>query len=139
MRYFPCLTALALMTACSPPPTDSNNSDATAAPEPAVVQSPREDDPVVKKALAALKSEPKIKDVMYQPDAAVKWSVGVFDDGTSSNGYAQYVCLTLKDIGIDTERVIVRVVDIVKIAQGGVPGSDTSLGSAICKNSQPFD
>jgi hypothetical protein len=117
-----CLVMLALASGCSSGPV-----------------APREADPVVQRALAALKAEPKIKDVLYQPDAAVRWTVGVLDDGTNRNGYASYICETLKENGIELKGAIVRVVDIAKVAQGGVPGSDTSLGSMKCETWQPFD
>jgi hypothetical protein len=111
------------------------------APVDAVVQPPvpAETDPVIQKALVALKGESKIKDIMYRQNETVRWTVGVFDDGTNRNGYAEYVCLTLKHQGVDLKGSIVRVVDIAKIAQGGVPGSGTSLGSMNCESWQPFD
>ena len=117
-------------------PTPS--SEVEAAAEPTMV--PEVDDPAsFAKAMAALKAEPKIKDVLHQPDQAVPWMVGVLDDGNLRNGYASYLCEVLAENGIKREGLVVRVVDIAKVAQGGVPGRSTSLGSMRCDTYQPFD
>jgi hypothetical protein len=126
-----------LVSGCSLSTANSNDSTRAEADKGTGAQP--ETDQAVQKALALLKAEPKVKDVLYQPNAAVRWSVGIFDDGTNRNGYAEYLCLTLKDAGVDQKGTIVRVVDMAKIAQGGVPGRETSLGSMNCETGQPFD
>jgi hypothetical protein len=123
---------------CSPSSTETGNEVAVSATQVAAMPD-HDRDAVIQKALAALKAEPKIKDVLYQPNTAVRWSVGVFDDGTSRNGYAEYLCMLLKENGVPSKGTVVRVVDIAKIAQGGVPSSETSLGSMNCESGQPFD
>lgn len=72
----------------------------------------------VEKAKAALRAEPKIKDVAYNPDFAVQWHVGVLTDGTPRYGYAGYLCQVLGEHGVVTPRTEVRVVDIARIARG---------------------
>tara|TARA_R110002124_G_scaffold89707_1_gene229338 strand:- start:4743 stop:5237 length:495 start_codon:yes stop_codon:yes gene_type:complete len=82
-------------------------------------------------AKEALEAEPKIKDVLYQPDAAVQWQVGVIDDGTSRTGYAQYICMLLADHGAIVPGTHVRIVDIVKV-KGGANFRSAALGHVAC-------
>jgi hypothetical protein len=89
-----------------------------------------------------LMDEPKIKDVMYQPDAAVQWTVGVMDDGTSRNGFASYVCEVLHEQKVSNSKTIVRVVDILDViskSRGVGSGQVKSLGSMDCTTYKPFD
>lgn len=37
-------------------------------------------------ALRAIRSWAKVKDILFDPDAAVQWQVGVLDDGTKRYG-----------------------------------------------------
>tara|TARA_R110001599_G_scaffold171551_1_gene362688 strand:+ start:115 stop:450 length:336 start_codon:yes stop_codon:yes gene_type:complete len=55
-------------------------------PPPVVAKQAKPPAKAILAAKEALKAEPKIKDVIYQPDAAVQWQVGVIDDGTSRTG-----------------------------------------------------
>lgn len=79
----------------------------------------------------ALRAEPKIKDLLFQPDQAVQWQIGVLDDGTNRVGYARYVCEVLKDHGALQPNSHVRIVDIAKIS-GGVGFRDAALGHVAC-------
>ncbi|EGQ8491662.1 hypothetical protein NM092_002546 [Vibrio cholerae] len=57
--------------------------------------------------------EPKVKDATWTaPDI---FKVGVFDDGSRRNGYAEYVCMVLYDHGLKGKKVWVHVVDIEKV------------------------
>ena len=67
----------------------------------------------IESALNELKAEPKIKSVA---DDGYATYVGVFDDGSSRDGYAMYVCEVLKDNGVSGYRLI-RVLDVVKAAR----------------------
>lgn len=92
----------------------------------------------IEKMVDNLKKEPKIKDVLYQPNAAVQWSIGVINDGTSRNGYAMYICDVLKEHGYANDNTVVRIADIVKVANGSTPRA-ASIGSARCSDYKPFD
>ena len=84
-------------------------------------------------ALKAIRAEPKVKDVLYQPGQAVEWQVGVLDDGTPRHGYASYICEVLSEQGADTADTVVRIVDIAKVANG-TNFRDASLGSVRCRD-----
>ncbi len=43
------------------------------------------------------------------------FSVGVKDDGSNRNGYAQYVCSVLPDFNINTSGITVKIIDVVKL------------------------
>lgn len=55
-------------------------------------------------------SEPKAKDATWTSNNTFK--VGVFDDGSSKNGYAEYVCSVLYDYGFREKKVWVQIIDI---------------------------
>jgi hypothetical protein len=85
------------------------------------------------KVLTALKAEPKVKDVLFQPGQAVEWTVGVLPDGTPDRvGYGMYLCEVLKEAGAVRPRTLVRVADIVKITREQVPPREASLGTVDC-------
>ncbi len=71
--------------------------------------------------------EPKVKDAKWTSDTLFK--VGVLDDGTRRDGYAQYVCSVLKD-DFKISKVDVHVIDIAKLA---ATGEWVKLGEAVCK------
>jgi len=85
------------------------------------------------KALAILKAEPKVKDVLFQPGQAVEWMVGVLPDSSPDRiGYAQYICQQLKDAGALRPGTKVRVVDIVKLTLEGASPRKASVGTVDC-------
>jgi hypothetical protein len=59
------------------------------------------------------------------------FKVGVINDGTSRNGYAQYVCSVLNDYGFKGKKVWVQIIDIVKLTSDG---KWVNLGEAHCNN-----
>lgn len=92
----------------------------------------------VSAARRALDQEPNVVDLIYQPDAPVQWQIGVFDDGSSRIGYANYICelLALHDVlEPDTH---VRIVDIVKV-NSGENFRSASLGHIRCRDRRPFN
>ncbi len=92
----------------------------------------------VSAARLALDQEPNIVDLTYQPDTAVQWQIGVFDNGTSRIGYANYICelLALHDaLEPDTH---VRIVDIVKV-NSGENFRSASLGHIRCRDRRSFN
>ena len=86
----------------------------------------------------ALKAEPQVKDFLYQPGQAVEWQVGVFDDGTSRVGFANYVCELLSLKGALKPTTEVRIVDVRKVAAGqGLRAA--SLGHVACSDRRVID
>ena len=72
--------------------------------------------------------EPKVKDALWTTDNLFK--VGVFDDGTSRDGYANYVCNVLYENGFEGSKIGVQVIDIGKLVKDG---DWVKLGEARCK------
>ena len=71
--------------------------------------------------------EPTAKDALWT--AADIFKVGVIDDGSRRDGYAQYVCEVLYDYGFRGSKVWVQVIDIVKLTRNG---KWEKLGEAHC-------
>ena len=72
--------------------------------------------------------EPVAKDAIWTSNKIFK--VGVINDGTSRDGYAQYVCLTLNDYGFKNENIWVQIIDINKLTKDG---KWIKIGEAHCK------
>ncbi|MBU1054124.1 MAG: hypothetical protein KKC46_09880 [Proteobacteria bacterium] len=71
--------------------------------------------------------EPTTKDALWTASNIFK--VGVFNDGTNRNGYAQYVCQVLYNEGFKDKKVWVQVIDIGKLNS---TGKWIKLGEAQC-------
>ena len=71
-----------------------------------------------------IKTEPKIKDATWS--TSTRLYVGVLDDGTKRDGYAQYVCQLAAPQGA----TMVKVIDIAKVKR---TGKFEELGKAYCK------
>lgn len=69
--------------------------------------------------------EPRVKDAIWSDKKVFK--IGVIDDGSSRDGYAQYVCTILK--GHKLKNILVRVIDYQKV----IDGEWVNLGTAHCK------
>jgi hypothetical protein len=72
--------------------------------------------------------EPVAKDAIWTAKDIFK--VGVIDDGSRRDGYAQYICEVLYDEGFNGHKVWVQVIDIVKLTRNG---SWVKLGEAHCQ------
>lgn len=81
-------------------------------------------------ALKDLRKEPQIKDLYWSEDTRTL-RVSVMDDGSSQDGYAQYVCLVLVNHGA-SRGMNVRIVEGEAMAGGG-----RTLGSARCPDGGP--
>lgn len=81
-----------------------------------------------KDVLAYLKSgaEPRVKDSMWTSASMLK--VGVLDDGTPRDGFAQYLCEELASRGV--RGVNVQVIDIAKLVR---TDKWVKLGEAHCR------
>lgn len=58
------------------------------------------------------------------------FKVGVINDGSRRDGYADYVCQVLYDYGFKGKKVWVQVIDIVKLTRGG---DWVKLGESHCQ------
>ncbi len=124
-----------LMTACSNSPNEQPISDQTVE----ATATPAETDiSKIKAAEALFRAEPKVVDLVYDSKAAVQWTIGVKDDGSSRIGYAQYFCLRLQQLGIDTAATNVRIVDYRKYMAPEGNGRDANLGTVHCATDQPL-
>jgi len=122
------------LSACdSQPPVPQANAPAVA---PAVIQQRYRDGGAA--ALAALRSEPKIVDIHFDPAAAVEWNIGVHTDGSRRYGFAEYVCLVLDAKHARDERTDVRIVDIDRVAAGD-DFRTASLGTVRCSDTMRLD
>lgn len=80
----------------------------------------------------AIKAEPKVIDFVYDPQAVVRWTIAVKDDGTPRYGYAEYFCVLMAQHDLPLAGAWVRIVDYGKFMQPGGNGRDASLGSVDC-------
>lgn len=130
--------ALAACSSSAPAPTPEQDELATGqhvAPVAPVMPTPAAApvvDPAIEAAKAAIKAEPRVKDMLYQGDEAVQWQIGVLSDGSKEIGYAEYICMLLREHKVLTGQTHVRIVDIAKVAQGEDFRS-ASLGHVVCE------
>jgi hypothetical protein len=67
------------------------------------------------KKLYVSDKEPTAKDAVWATDKIFK--VGVIDDNSKRDGYAQSVCYTLYEYGFKGEKVYVSIIDIRKLVR----------------------
>lgn len=90
-------------------------------------------------ARAALEKEPKILEVVLDPETAVSWTIGVEDDGTRRTGYAEYVCIVLMEHGAVVEATTVRIVDHARVIANGGDFRKASLGHVHCSTGRNLE
>lgn len=74
-------------------------------------------------------NEPKVKDALWT--SSFMFKVGVIDDGSNRDGYAEYVCGLLRDdYQITDSTLMVQVIDISKLVK---QGEWIKLGEASCR------
>lgn len=90
----------------------------------------------LKAAMAAIRAEPRVIDLVYDPEAVVQWTIAVKDDGSLRFGLAEYFCLRLSELGARQELTHVRIVDYTRFiaSQGDARGA--SLGQVDCGTSR---
>lgn len=71
-------------------------------------------------------SEPKVKDATWATDRNLY--VGVIDDKTRRDGFAEYICSVASDHGVTPD--LVKVIDIVKLIK---TGKFFEMGKAYCQ------
>lgn len=76
----------------------------------------------------ASSAEPSVIDATWTDRWVFK--VGMTDNGSSRDGFAQYVCMVLGDHGFSGKRVLVRVVDYYHLMQ---TDEWINLGTAQCQ------
>lgn len=69
--------------------------------------------------------EPKVKDFTWMSEKNIY--VGVVDDGSKRDGFAQYLCIKSGDFGVGVE--LVKIVDISAVISSG---KFKVLGKALC-------
>ncbi|KTB75772.1 hypothetical protein AO072_05425 [Pseudomonas syringae ICMP 13102] len=70
--------------------------------------------------------EPKVKDATWMTDSNLY--VGVFDDRSRRDGFADYICSVAGDHGVSPE--LVKIIDIVKLVR---TGKFVEIGKSVCK------
>ena len=141
MRLRIALPAIALaVSACGgqgePQPSATIKVDLPAQPAAPVAAIA---DAKVERMMAQLRKEPKIRDLSYDPAAAVQWQIGVDDDGSQRHGFAEYVCMELADAGLVEPTTNVRIVDIAKLHQSSGDFRTASLGRVTCATGERSD
>lgn len=76
------------------PPAEETASDTTQPDQPATPSPSAEQ---LADALEAIEAEPRVISAAWQDDSLPSLLVGVADDGTNRDGYAEYICLILAD------------------------------------------
>jgi len=72
--------------------------------------------------------EKTAKDAIWTASNIFK--VGVINDGSNRNGYAQYICSVLDDYGFKNKGIWVQVIDIIKLTKNS---KWVKLGESRCK------
>jgi hypothetical protein len=103
------------------------------------VSTPRFNEESIAAAKMAISNEPKVIDVLFDEGSAIEWHVAVEDDGTRRYGYAQSLCMVLKENGAYDDDVDIRIVDAAKRAQFKDAYREYSLGAVRCKDDQFLD
>lgn len=107
---YPLLAAL--LVSCGPTAKDAEKEKANAA------------------LLSVIKAEPKVKDAVIT-DADVLY-VGVADDGTRRDGYAEYLCRVVKD-----NHGTVNRVKVVRAGSHNSPDKDNAYGKLLGESTCP--
>lgn len=89
-------------------------------------------DPVIAKAIAAVKADKLVKDFLYEPAVREEWNIGVLPTGADLNPLADYYCLVLAENGAVGPTTRVRVVDVRQVAKG-VAYRKATLGYMQCE------
>lgn len=131
------LVLAGMLAACSettPQPTQNEAADETAAA--ATTGRLPLNSAAVQSAIAALRSEPKVLDLVYDPQLVVPWTIGMANDGTSRVGFAEYVCSILSEHGAAEASTTVRIVDYQAFMQSGGDARGASMGHVDCGTGQ---
>ena len=110
----------------------------TASSEP-MPRAERFSSPAIENAKRSVAAEPAVVDYLYDPSNVIEWNIAVKDDGSKRYGYAQYICILLKEAGAYDEQVDVRIVDQSKRTEFKDAYRDYSLGAVRCADGTFLD
>lgn len=127
------LSLAGLLAACSKPVPNSPHGEGVGqAAEVTTTSRLALDSSEVQSAIAALRAEPAIVDLVYDPQLVVPWTIGMANDGTPRTGYAEYICMLLKDHGAAEASTTVRIVDYPAYMQNGGDARGASMAHVDC-------
>ena len=128
------ILALLLLAACKETPNAGPASAPDAGPYAGLDVSamPTISSSAATAAEAAIRAEPKVIDLVYDPRAVVQWTVGGRDDGTQRFGYAEYICSTLQNAGALAQGTQVRIVNYASYMASEGDAQSASLGRVEC-------
>lgn len=134
MRMISALAMSLSIVACSQEAHQAGpTEEAVASPA-----APRFSEAKISAAIAELRKEPKIIDLVYAPGNVVDWTVGVKDNGTPRFGYAEFLCLRLAELGLRDEQTMVRIVDYGRYMAPNGNARDADLGTVRCQTGEHF-
>ena len=91
-------------------------------------------------AIAAIKSDDRVKDFFLDEGAYTHWNVGVLNpQGHQRHAFALYICSILKQHNLDLDGQFVRVVDIDQVTNQNKTPRDASLGKVECATGERLD
>lgn len=125
---------IAVLAGCDAATTPAPAPEATQVSEAPAISQP--DAANVEAFNAAIKTEPKVIDFVYDPAAVFQWTIGVKDDGSPRHGYAEYLCSRLSEFDLSRDGMKIRIVDFGKFMEPDGNGRDASLGSVDCQTSE---
>lgn len=119
-----------LLNGCSEPQTEEFAETELATPVEGKLSVDAEE---VISAKAEIESWSMVLEVVYDPDLAVPWTIGVSDDGSSRIGLAETVCMELADQNALSDGDSVRIVDRAAVISNGGDFRAASLGHVDCE------
>lgn len=106
---------------------------------PKSLETPRFPSASIEAAKLEISKDSNVIDLLYDEANAIEWHVALADDGTRRYGYAEAVCIILRQHGAYDDDVAVRIVDAAKRAEFKDAYRDYSLGAIQCRDSQRLD
>lgn len=136
---FLLLSVVSLLAACGKSPAERIAEDMATrrvnAQEAATPDPIRFSEFKIRAMEAALRKEPKVVDLVHGGGRFdVDWQIGVHGKGGREIGYAEYVCLKLREDGLVDNDTDVRIVDIDAARANGGDFRAASLGHIGCAN-----
>ncbi|MDF7777346.1 hypothetical protein P1X14_18960 [Sphingomonas sp. AOB5] len=97
--------------------------------------SPRVDQAAVEAMKKKLLAQAQVVDLVYSKGGPVQWQVGTYMKG-SGVGYAETICMDLKDAGLVDERTSVRMVNMANPAARRGDFRGASIGHVRCRDGE---
>ncbi|MEL7784098.1 hypothetical protein AAG607_13810 [Citromicrobium bathyomarinum] len=83
-------------------------------------------------AIREIETWSMVREIMYDPELVVPWTIGVEDDGSRRSGLAESVCMELESQGALVEGDTVRIVDRSAVLANGGDFRAASLAHIEC-------